>query len=94
MQVVDILGDHMHIEFFFEFGNGIMGRVGFTFHELFPALIVKPEYQLHIGGPCFGCGHVFNPVVIPQAIIIAKGLQSAFCADPGAGQYHDPFCHQ
>ncbi len=72
-----------------------MRRIRLRGEHVHPPLIVESLHQIRVAREAFGGGDLLDRVVFPQAVVGAKGAQSAFRADPGAGKDDDVagFCH-
>lgn len=70
-------------------GNRQMRRIGLGFLNFEFEVVVKVVYQCRIAPEAFDGGDVFNPMIVPQAVGTAKGGQSGFRGNSGAGQNDD-----
>ncbi|MNC34330.1 hypothetical protein D3C75_827580 [compost metagenome] len=70
-----------------------MGGIGVDLDslQLMAPCVVKALHQLRIPGVALRGGHVFHPVLLPQAVASPKGLDTGFGRDAGAGEDHDMF---
>ncbi|MNU10337.1 hypothetical protein D3C72_2574320 [compost metagenome] len=59
--------------------------------QLMAPRVVKTLNQFGIPGVALGGGHVFHPVLLPQAVAGPEGLDTGLGRDAGAGEDHDMF---
>lgn len=90
VQVVDVLRDDPHVEILFQFREAAMALIRLGREDLLPALVIKIEDKARIGPESLGRGDILHPVMLPQAVGVPEGRDTAFGAHPGAGQ-HDKF---
>ena len=72
-----------------------MGRIGLNGRckQLLAALVVEVLHQQGIAQEGFRGGYIFHPVVFPQSVSGAEGLDTGFRRDSGAGKYYNVFSH-
>ena len=90
VQVIDVLRDDPHVEVLFQFRKAAMALIRLGGEDLFPALVIKIEDEARIGPESLGRGDILHPIMLPQAVGVPEGRDTAFGAHPGAGQ-HDKF---
>ena len=95
VQVVDVLGDDAHLMVFGQLHQRMMGLIGSGITQLAAAGVVEVEHQLRVAGKCLGGGDLLDPVPLPEAIAVAKGLEATVGTDAGPGEDDDalPFLH-
>ena len=91
MQVINILGDYMHIKVIFKIGDQLMGCIWLCFQNVFTAGIIKALYQLWVFGPGFGCGDFFYTMLFPKSITVTKSINATFGAHACTGKDHQLF---
>ena len=72
MQVVDVLGDQQNLSRpgRFEPCQGLMRGIGLdgSAEQLLAAGVIELLHHQRVAKEGFGCGHIFDPVVFPQAV--------------------------
>lgn len=94
VQVVDVLRDDPHVEVLFQFREAAMALIRLGGEDLFPALVIKIEDEARIGPESLGRGDILHPIMLPQAVGVPEGRDTAFGAHPGAGQYDKFLFHE
>src|SRR6056297_2104671 len=95
MQPVYVLSDDHHLAFCFTLQSGkrVMCGVRLGLHGLRPPCVIEIMNELRIAREAFGCGHILDPVLGPQAPFIAKGAQTTLSGNSGSCQnnylFHD-----
>lgn len=69
-----------------ESGKGEMSGIWFCGCCGLAAHGIEMPDEMGIAVPGFGCGNIFDAVVVPETARIAKGGEAAFSADAGAGE--------
>lgn len=90
VQVIDVLRDHLYFEVVLEGCDGAMCRVGLGGQYLGPAQVIETQHFDRIMRPSLRRRHLFYPVLLPQAVTVTEGAQTALGADPGTGENNDP----
>ena len=72
MKVVDVLSDHMHLESLLQGSDRQMSCVRLGRKYLGAALIIEAKDQFRVPIPSLGRGHLFDSVLLPEAIAIPK----------------------
>ena len=93
VQVVHVLGNHIHVIGRFQARNGLVGRVGFGVFQLCAALVVKIQHQGAVAVPALDGGHIVHVVLLPQATGVPEGGESAFGRYSGPGKDYNVFFH-
>ena len=65
VQVIYILGNDLHIEFFFQRRQGRVRGIGLGFGNIAPAHVIKFEHQLRVPFPGTRCGYFVYIVAFP-----------------------------
>ena len=86
VQVVDVLGDDVHVVFFFQAYQLAVSVVGLDGEELAAALVVEVQHQFGIAQVGVVGGHVFHAVLLPETVAVAEGADAALGADAGSGE--------
>ena len=92
VEVVNVLGDDVHVIVLLQARDGQVRGVGFRILQLFAALVVEIQHQFPVPVPPLDGGDVVHVILLPQAAGVAEGGEAALGADAGAGQY-DEFFH-
>ena len=85
VEVVHVLGNHVHQIVFLQCGNGQVGGIGAGITQLLPALVVKVQHQRAVTVPALDGGHVVHIVLFPKASRVTEGGETAFGRYAGAG---------
>ena len=90
VQVIHVLGDQAEAarKILLKIGEAGMGRVGRErrVKQLLPSKVVKALHARRIAPERLGRGHVLDPLIFPQAVIIPEGPQPRFGGDTRAGE--------
>ncbi len=73
VKVVDVLGDHTHLESLLQGSDCQVSRVRLGRMHLGATFIVEAKDQFGVPMPSLGRGHLFDSVLFPEAIAIPKG---------------------
>ena len=84
VQVVDILRDYLHIIILFQPHQLLMTLVGLHGSQLATALVVKVQHQSLVLGVALRRSHILNTILLPQAVAVAEGADSALGANTSA----------
>ena len=93
VQVIDVLGDDLHVVAILQPGQGEVGGIGLGRPCLSAALVVEVDDQLGVAVEGLGRGHFLHAMTFPQAVAVTKGLEAAVGADAGAGEDDDALGH-
>ena len=88
MQVIHVLCDDAHVKVFLQFNKPQMGGIGLGTNQLLTALVIKLVDERGIAQEALMAGHVHYRIILPQAIGIAKGLDTALGADASTRRDH------
>ena len=85
MQVVHVLGNHVHQIVFLQACNGLMGGIGLGVLQLGAALVVKIQHQGAVAVPALDGSHVVDIVLLPEAAGVPESGKAALGRYAGAG---------
>ena len=89
VQVVDVLGDDIHLmPFALQFCHQPVTLARLGSQQFAPARVVEVGHQFGVTCPSLWSGHIFHVIVVPQSVAVTEGAESAFCAHACACQYH------
>lgn len=91
VQIIDILGNYIHVETLLQARNSAMARIRFLLEHLAAAHVVKIDDLRPIIAQRLGRTDIFDPVVGPQPVGIAESSQSAVGAHAGTRKNNDLF---
>jgi hypothetical protein len=91
VQRVDVLRDDHHLAGMpgLQPRQRLMRRIGPGLRGLRAAGVVEPVHEAGIAREAFGRRHILDPVLRPEATLVAERAQPAFRRNPGTGQYDD-----
>ena len=88
VQIIHVLGDQAEAarKILLKIGEAGMGRVGRErwIEQLLPSQVIKTLHAPRIAPKRLGRGHILDPLILPQAVIIPEGLQPRFGRDTRA----------
>ena len=84
MKVVDVLRNNRNTKVFFQLSQNEVSVVGLNIVQLQSTLVVEIGYKFRVALPSFWGCNVFNAVLLPQSVGIAKGVNTAFGAGSSA----------
>lgn len=93
VEVVDILGDDLHVEVVFEGSDAAVGVVGGDVGELGAAVVVELVDKGGVTSEAVGRANVHDVVLFPKAVGVAECCDAAFGADACAGRYYKFLFH-
>src|SRR5438105_2105001 len=88
MQVVYILCDDLYVEMFFQFSESVVGCIGRCLQHIFAALIIEFEHEGRVLSPAAWSSYFGNIKAFPESVTVAESPESAFGADPRAGEHY------
>ena len=91
VQIIDILGNYLHVETLFQARNSAMARIRLLPEHLAAAHVVKIDDLRPIVAQRLGRTDIFDPVVGPQPVGIAESSQSAVGTHAGTRKNNDLF---
>ena len=93
MQAIHILGDDDDLTrpVLLQARQRDVSGVWLCLCSLYPTSIVKSVHQCRIARKTLGRGDILDPVLRPQAILIAESTQTAFRRNSGSSQNDDLF---
>jgi hypothetical protein len=91
MEVIDVLGDDVHVEILLQGGKDAMRLVGFRNRNILPSTIIEFQHHGRVPQERLWCGDILNIIPLPEAITVAKCFQPAFSAYPRPGKYNKFF---
>ena len=97
VQIVNILRDKQQFarKFALQSGQRHMRWIGFHPAQRLAPFVIKAKYQIRVASKAFGCGDIFNLVLLLQAASRTKRVDPAFCRNSRACKDDDAFvlCH-
>ena len=91
VQVVDILSYNLNVIKLFQPHQLPVPLIGFDGSQLAAALVVEVQHQGFVFSVALRRSHILNAVLLPQAVAVAEGADSALGTDASAGKYNNLF---
>ena len=91
VQVIDILGDDLHVEIALQSGDSQVCGIGFGGEHLAPPVVVETDHAPTVEIQSLGNTNLLDLVIPPRPVGIAERRKTAFGADSGAGKDYEFF---
>ena len=85
VQIVDVLGDDLHVEILLQVNQAEVAGVGLRVDQLVAALIIELVDERGVAAVAVGRSHIHHGVFLPEAVAIAEGADATLGAHARTG---------